>query len=121
MTLFCHFLKKREKKLTFPKAIRDTIQFYGYNEYPLIALNEFRKMNKMVLKKLERIKSPTLIMHSIKDNVSIRENVDIIQSRINAEHQELLDLEYAHHNLFDTNEETPIINERVLAFINNYK
>ena len=54
-------LKKRAKKLTFPKEIRDTIKFYGYNQYPLIALNEFRKMNNMVLKKLKHIKSPILI------------------------------------------------------------
>ena len=120
-TIFCRLLKKRDKKLTFPKEIRDTIQFYGYDYYPLIALNEFRKMNRLVLKKLEKIKSPTLIMHSIADNVSIRENVEIIQSKINSEHQEFLDLKHAHHNLFDTNEETIIINERVIAFIKNYQ
>ena len=120
-TIFCRLLKKRDKKLTFPKEIRDTIQFYGYDYYPLIALNEFRKMNKMVLKKLEGIKSPTLIMHSIKDKVSIRENVDIIKSKINSEHSEFLNLKHAHHNLFDTNQETKIINDRVLAFIENYQ
>ena len=120
-TMLCHILKKRAKKLTFPKEIRDTIKFYGYNKYPLIALNEFRKMNNVVLKKLKDIKSPILIIHSDHDNVSIRENVDIITSKISSKNQEILELEYAHHNMFDTNKDTPIINEKILKFIRTYK
>ena len=119
-TMLCHILKKREKKLTFPKEIRDTIEFYGYNQYPLIALNEFRKMNNMVLKKLKDIKCPILIIHSNNDKVSIKENVDVIVSNIASDKQEILELEYAHHNMFDTNQDTPIINKKIINFIKTY-
>ena len=119
-TILCHILKKRAKKLTFPKEIRDTIKFYGYDQYPLIALNEFRKMNNVVLKKLKDIKSPILIIHSDNDKVSIRENVDIITSQVASEIQEILEVKYAHHNIFDTNQDTPIINEKILNFIKLY-
>jgi len=93
-TLLCRVFKKREKKFAFPKEIRDTINFYGYDQYPLIALNEFRKMNNMILKQLQKIDS---------------------------EYQEVFDLQHAHHNLFDTNKDTIMINEKVLTFIENYK
>ena len=119
-TMLCHILKKREKKLTFPKEIRDTIEFYGYNQYPLIALNEFRKMNNMVLKKLKDIKCPILMIHSNNDKVSIKENVDVIVSNIASDKQEILELEYAHHNMFDTNQDTPIINKKIINFIKTY-
>ena len=119
-TMLCHILKKRDKKLTFPKEIRDTIEFYGYNQYPLIALNEFRKMNNMVLKKLKDIKCPILMIHSNNDNVSIKENVDVIVSNIASDKQEILELEYAHHNMFDTNKDTPVINKKIINFIKTY-
>jgi len=77
-------------------------------------------MNNVVLKKLKDIKSPILIIHSDNDKVSIRENVDIITSKISSETQEVLELEYAHHNIFDTNKDTPIINEKILNFIKLY-
>ena len=89
-------------------------------QYPLIALNEFRKMNNLVLKKLKDIKSPILIIHSKNDEVSIKDNVDIIQSEISSQNQEVLEVQYAHHNIFDTNKDTPIINEKILNFIKLY-
>ena len=120
-TLFCRILKKRAKKLIFPKEIRDTITFYGYQDYPLIALNEFRKMNNLMLKKLQDVKSPILIIHSKNDQVSIRKNVDIVESKISSQNKEILELNHAHHNIFDTNIDTPIINKKITKFIQTYK
>ena len=120
-TIICHFLKTREKKLAFPKEIRDTINFYGYQAYPLIALNQFRKMNNLVLKRLKKVKSPLLIIHSENDQVSIRENVNIVNSMVSSTNKELLEVEHAHHNIFDKNPDTPIINKKIIHFINQYK
>ena len=120
-TLFCHILKKRPKKSIFPKEIRDTLKFYGYQDYPLIALNEFRKMNNMMLKKLQDVKSPILIMHSTNDQVSIRKNVDIVDSKISSQNKEILELNHAHHNIFDSNKDTAIINQKILTFIQTHK
>jgi esterase/lipase len=78
-------------------------------------------MNNMVLKKLKHIKSPILIIHSQNDEVSIRDNVDIIQSEISSRDQEVIEVQYAHHNIFDTNKDTPIINKKIIKFIRTYK
>jgi len=44
--LFCKIIRLK-KKSDINK--NQTIKFYGYTEYPLIALNEFRKMNLKML------------------------------------------------------------------------
>ena len=78
-------------------------------------------MNNVVLKKLKDVKSPILIIHSENDNVSIRENVDIVKSGISSKQKEVVELNHAHHNLFDSNKETPTINQKIINFIENYK
>ncbi len=115
--LVCRVIKTRDKKLAFPKSIRDTISFYGYQSYPLIALNEFRKMNGVIKKELGKIKCPILIIHSQNDPVSIRENVEIIYNSIQSKDKNILDVEKAHHNLFDTNEDSELIFKTCENFI----
>ena len=115
--LLCRVIKTREKKLAFPKSMRDTINFYGYQSYPLIALNEFRKMNGVVKKELKKIKCPILIIHSKNDQVSIRENVEIIDNSIQSKDKNILDVKKAHHNLFDTNEDSELIFKTCEKFI----
>tara|TARA_Y100000996_G_scaffold412224_1_gene397835 strand:- start:2804 stop:3571 length:768 start_codon:yes stop_codon:yes gene_type:complete len=107
--LVCRILKTREKKLTFPKEIRDTINFYGYQAYPLIALDEFRKMNIYVKKQLHKITCPILMIHSNNDQVSIKDNIYIINESIQSLDKEILEVENAHHNLFDNNKDSALI------------
>ena len=113
----CRILKTREKKLTFPKDIRDTINFYGYQSYPLIALEEFRKMNVFVKKKLYKITCPILIIHSHNDQVSIKDNINIINESINSTDKKLLEVNKAHHNLFDNNPDSELILKTCQEFI----
>ena len=51
------------------------VKFYGYEEYPLKALNEFRKMNDFVYKRLKMVKCPLLYIHSNSDRVSLSKNI----------------------------------------------
>ena len=108
-TLLCYFLKTREKKMVVSKNKNNKINFYGYTSYPLIALNEFRKMNKKVIKELKKIKAPILIIHSNADQVSIKDNVDIIKNNVVSKSIDVLNVQLAHHNIFDTNKDTPEI------------
>jgi len=117
--LLCRILKTRPKNLTFPKSIRDSLIFYGYQSYPLIALEEFRKMNLYVKKRLNKIKSPILIIHSKNDQVSIRDNVDIITESIQSQDKNILEVENAHHNVFDNNSDLELILSTVKKFIKN--
>jgi len=116
----CRILKTRRKKKVADKSIRDSLTFYGYQSYPLIALNEFRKMNIYVKKQLHKIKSPILIIHSKNDQVSIKDNVDIIQSSVESKIKEVLEVENAPHNLFHNNEDIELIFKYCREFINRY-
>ena len=78
-------------------------------------------MNNLVLKRLKKVKSPLLIIHSENDQVSIRENVNIVNSMVSSTNKQLLEVEHAHHNIFDKNPDTPIINKKIIHFINQYK
>ena len=116
----CRILKTRKKKLVADKSIRDSLTFYGYQSYPLIALNEFRKMNIYVKKQLNKVKSPILIIHSKQDQVSIKDNVEIIKCSVKSENKEVLEVDNAPHSLFHNNEDTELIFQNCLNFINKY-
>ena len=117
--ILCHVIKIREKKLTYPKAIRNTVSYYGYDVYPLIAYNELKKLCIFVRKHLCQLTAPSLIIHSKSDNMSSRDNVDIIINNIKSESQEVFEINNAHHNLFDTNQDTNIIFQKISLFIKN--
>ena len=113
----CKIIKHREKKLTFEKSIRDSIIFYGYKAYPLIALEQFRKMNLFVKKDLHKVNSPTLIIHSKNDQVSIKENVDIIKESISSQNIDFFEMIHAPHSLFRINEESDLLFKACSDFI----
>jgi len=119
-TLLCRFIKIRKKKLIVNKNDRNKIKFYGYEAYPLIALNEFRKMNNYVKKTLKNVKSPTLIIHSEADRVSIKENVNIIKTNISSQSIKILNIKHAHHNIFDTNKDSDLILSEIDKFLELY-
>ena len=116
----CRLLKSRPKKLIYPKGIRSSIQFYGYDNYPLIAYNEFKKMNQKIKARLSKVKAPILIIHSSSDRMSIKANVHIIKQGINSKYKEILNIQRAHHNMFDTNPDTDKIFGTCDKFIKKY-
>ena len=73
--LFGRFVKISKKTNKDKKQT----QFYGYRYYPLLALLQFRKLIKIVLKKIHTISSPTLIIHSKNDKLSMKKNVSILK------------------------------------------
>ena len=82
----------------------NTIKNYsGYDHYPLIALNEFRKMNDIVFKKLNRVKCPLLYVHSENDKMSLEKNIDLIMDKVSSEIKEKLIVKEASHHLFYEN------------------
>ena len=119
-TLLCQLLKTREKKMIFDADERDKINFYGYSHYPLIALNEFRKMIKFITPELKKIKVPVLLIHSNKDKTSIKDNVLIAKKVIPSQESEIFIVNEAHHNMFDLNPDQKTIFDKLLNFINHY-
>tara|TARA_B100001142_G_scaffold70355_1_gene70660 strand:+ start:1241 stop:2014 length:774 start_codon:yes stop_codon:yes gene_type:complete len=79
-------------------------QFYGYDHYPLIALNEMRKMIDKVKEKLHKISSPILLIHSKIDQTATFENFHIIKNLLKNSKLSTLILEKTGHHVFDTEE-----------------
>ena len=96
-----------------------SIKFYGYSKYPLIALNEMRKLNNKVISKLNKVKCPTLMIHSNNDRLSIKENINFINHNILSEKKKTLFVNNAHHIMFDENPDQKLIFTTVLNFLNS--
>jgi len=118
-TLVCHFIKIRKKELILPKNKREQSIFYGYSVYPLIALNEFRKMNNMMIKKLNKVSIPILIVHSTKDQVSTKANIELLDSKIISTDKKIFIVNQAPHSVFDTSPDLEKILTEIHLMIKN--
>ena len=113
--LFCYFLKKSKKH----SKIKE-IKFYGYSYYPLIALNQFKKLLHFMSLKYVDVVSPTLIIHGGKDNLATYENSKFIYNKISSENKNIVVMNKAHHNLFDKNPNSEEIHSMVHKFIQKH-
>ena len=114
--LLCRILKLSKKEIK-----NDTTRkYYGYTSYPLIALNEMRKLTNMITKKLPEVTVPVLIIHSKADKLSLEKNVDLVYNQIQSTIKEKFFVDNAHHNLFDENEDQEKIFKQILNFITKH-
>jgi carboxylesterase len=119
--LFHRIKKTIPKQSTFnPDQVKvKKIQFYGYNKYPLSALNEMRKMVDKVKLNLHKISSPILLIHSTIDQTSPMKNFQIIQDCLTTQSLETLVLNKTGHNVFDTElDDKKLIFSTIDTFIN---
>ena len=79
-----YFLPYLSKRSRYDQKTRNSLIFYGYNKYPLRALNEFLKMTKVIQKKLYKVKTPTLILYTNHDLTSKKENINIVKNNISS-------------------------------------
>ena len=115
--IFCNILKVRPKKYEFNPSQKI---YYGYNKWPLIALNEVRKLSNYINKKvLNKINCRTLLIHSTFDQVSLIDNYDIEKKYMNPKIINSLIINESHHNIFDCDIEKDIIHTKILDFINS--
>ena len=115
--ILCNILKVRPKKYEFNPSQKI---YYGYNKWPLIALNEVRKLSNYINKKvLNKINCRTLLIHSTLDQVSLIDNYDIEKKYMNPKIINSLIVNESHHNIFDCDVEKDIIHTKILDFINS--
>ena len=112
--------QKVDKRKMFTKEHLEKNPNFGYMEYPLVALNEFRKMNRRIVKELPKVKCPALIIHSKSDVTSIEENVDLIYNNISSTDKTKLIVENSSHHLFVDESDKDVIYKAVLSFINKH-
>lgn len=104
--LLHRFKTKMPKHKNFTRRELDSFgaQFYGYDHYPLIALNEMRKMVDKVKGKLHKISSPVLLIHSKIDKTALFENYHIIKNSLKTANLSTLIVNETGHHVFDTEE-----------------
>ena len=108
---------KKQKKNKYPSGHNMIKNYSGYDHYPLIALNQFRKMNNNVFKKLNLVKCPLLYVHSEKDQMSLSKNIDLVMSNVSSKTKEKLIVKEASHHLFYENPDQDKIFNTIFNFI----
>lgn len=99
--LFNKIKPKVPKQTQFKDKNSKHIHFYGYNQYPLIALNEMRQLVDTVSKKLDKITCQTLLIHSKDDKTALFKNHSLLKNSMINANIDCLVLENAGHHIFD--------------------
>ena len=107
---------KQKKVKKFSKSPHK--RYSGYDAYPLIALNELRKLNNYVKKRLHKVSCPILYVHSKSDSLSLYSNVDLVLNNVSSKTKEKLIVENASHHLFYESKDKDLIFSSIYDFLN---
>ncbi|MBC8256005.1 MAG: alpha/beta fold hydrolase [Candidatus Marinimicrobia bacterium] len=119
--IFHRLVPYRDKRLSYKKNVRDSLNYYGYKVWPLSALNEMRKLTNQVKKELHKIKCPALVLHSEIDLLALQENISIVYDGISSDIKEKFIVKQANHNLFITNPDQDLIFKKITSFFNQLR
>ena len=108
---------KLKKKRFYDKKEAENMIFYGYDNYPMKALQQFYKMNKHVKSELKSVKCPLYIIHAEDDKTSKDANVDIINNGVSSNSKQVLRVRNANHHLFNKSPDQEQIFDNVHSFI----
>jgi carboxylesterase len=119
--LFHRIIPFREKRLSYPKAIRDKFDYLGYKVWPISAANEMRKLTNKVQKELPKIKCPALVIHSAKDMLSPQSNISLVYDNISSEMKEKFIVNQANHNLFVNSPDQELIFQKINSYFSQFQ
>ncbi len=119
--IFHRMVPFRDKKLSYPKAVRDKYDYLGYQVWPMSAVNEMRKLTNLVKKELSAVKCPALIAHSERDILSLQSNIALVYDNISSEYKEKFLVKQATHNMFVANPDQDIIFKKITSFFNQFR
>jgi len=119
--LFHRIIPFREKKMSYPKAIRDKLVYLGYKVWPLSAVNEMRKLTNRVKGELPEIKCPALVIHSTKDMLSLQSNIALVYDNISSEIKEKFIVNQANHNLFTNSPDQELIFQKINSYFSQFR
>ena len=111
----------RDKRLSYSKNIRDTFNYFGYSVWPMSAVNEMRKLTNKVIKELDQVNCPALLIHSEQDKLSLKSNSSLVYHSISSEIKEKLIVKQASHNLFIPNPDQELIFQKITSFFNQFR
>ncbi len=119
--IFHRIVPFRDKRKSYPKAVRNNYDYLGYQVWPMSAVNEMRKLTNKVKKELPKIKCPALIIHSTKDILSLQSNISLVYDNISSEIKEKFIVHQANHNLFISNPDQEQIFQKINSFFNQFQ
>ena len=119
--IFHRIVPFRDKRKSYPKAVRNNYDYLGYQVWPMSAVNEMRKLTNKVKKELPKIKCPALIIHSTKDILSLQSNISLVYDNISSEIKEKFIVHQANHNLFINNPDQEQIFQKINSFFNQFQ
>ena len=87
--------------------------FIQYDGYPIRSASELLHLKRQVVRRLDRVRAPALIVQSRADETVRPESAEILASRVGSSRKRILWLEHSRHNaLLDT--ERDLMHEAVL-------
>ena len=119
--IFHRIVPFRDKRKSYPKAVRNNYDYLGYKVWPMSAVNEMRKLTNIVKKELPAVKCPALIIHSTKDILSLQSNISLVYDNISSEIKEKFIVHQANHNLFISNPDQEQIFQKINSFFNQFQ
>ena len=119
--IFHRIVPFRDKRKSYPKAVRNNYDYLGYQVWPMSAVNEMRKLTNLVKKELPAVKCPALIAHSERDILSLQSNIALVYDNISSEYKEKLIVKNATHNMFITNPDQDLIFKKIASFFNQFQ
>lgn len=119
--IFHRIVPFRDKRKSYPKAVRNNYDYLGYKVWPMSAVNEMRKLTNLVKKELPAVKCPALIIHSTKDILSLQSNISLVYDNISSEIKEKLIVKKANHNLFVTSSDQELIFQKITSYFNQFR
>jgi len=119
--IFHRIVPFRDKRKSYPKAVRNNYDYLGYKVWPMSAVNEMRKLTNLVKKELPAVKCPALIIHSTKDILSLQSNISLVYDNISSEIKEKFIVHQANHNLFINNPDQEQIFQKINSFFNQFQ
>lgn len=97
----------------------NTLQFYGYDVWPLKGLKAMLKLNRYIRRELNRVTGPAMIMHSRADITAPFENAALVFNTISSEDKVLVSYDHSSHVLPDDSEKEQVWSA-ILDFINTH-
>ena len=119
-SVLCRLFPIRPKIKSYPKELKGSLVFYGYDQYPMIALNEFMKMNRIVKQELKKIKCPLMLLHAHIDQTSIPINIEIIKNNVQSDVKLVKYYNNATHNIFVKSKDQMTIFNDIKTFLEDH-
>ena len=111
-----HGIKNERTRAVIKKLLQKSE--VGMNEFPMTGFYELMKLSKFVIKDLNKITSPTLLMHSKEDDLTSTKSANIVYDRISSKNKELIILNDSYHMVLYDNEKEYVFNT-ALKFLNS--